>query len=364
MDKQIKTIIELFHKENPIKYTFKEICLKADDSRWIIFVDFPKDKFVIKIAANNFTSKERVTGWLKIIAAYKDLGYYSPAILKSINGNYSENIIFNSKSCIVWEEEYAKYHLYSALDKSVYTDKTGRYVYHNDVLAFIGKAAQKHYDFFPYKSGFVRFEPFGDNEVTDEVSECVKTLNILVKENAPQHIPRWEKIYDLFMENRQRLAGLYSALPTSVFQSDHFRDNLLLDETGHLMGVIDYNLAGCDTCINVFLYTVLFGYNYVKPQINEADMLPEYNPVRQDLMIQSILDSLDYIRQFYTFNEAEAYAILPLYKYISCIEYTQINAFKKYKNDDYKLNLLFDAIEHELIRSEDGFYRVMLHNSK
>ena len=77
-------------------------------------------------------------------------------------------------------------------------------------------------------------------------------------------------------------------------------------------------------------------------------------------MIQSILDSLKYLREFYKFNENEAYAILPLYKYISCIEYRQIEAFKKYQNDDQKLSLLFDAMENELLRKDDRFQRIML----
>lgn len=77
--------------------------------------------------------------------------------MKSRNGNYAEEIFFHEKPCVVWEEEFAKYHLFGSLDKSVYTGRDGRYVFHNDVLAFIGRVAEKHYDFFPYKSGWVRF---------------------------------------------------------------------------------------------------------------------------------------------------------------------------------------------------------------
>lgn len=359
MDKQINDIIKLFHNEE-VKYTIKKIRIEDNDNRWIIFVDSPKGKYVIKIAANDFTSKERINGWVKIIDAYRDLGYYSPAMMKSLNNNYAENVLLHSKKCIAWEEEYAKYHLRNTIDKSVYIDTDGSYVYHDDILAFLGKIAQKHYDFFPYKSGWVRFEPFGANEETDEVTQCIKTFDTLVREKTPQHIPRWEKIYSLFEENKKQLVKIYKDLPTSVFQSDHFGDNLLLDEKGHFKGVIDYNLAGTDTVINVFLYTVLFGYHYNNPQIADSNLLPEYNSISQDYIIQSILDSLKYLREFYTFNENEAYAILPLYKYISCIEYRQIEAFKKYQNDDQKLSLLFDAMENELLRKDDRFQRIML----
>ena len=360
MEQQISDMIGLFHKEKAISYEVKEIRNEEDDSRWVVFVDFPNERFVIKIAANDFTSIERVNGWVKIIDAYRDLGYYSPAIRKSVNGAYAENAVFHSKWCVIWEEEYAKYYFRSSLNKSVYTDKDGGYVYYNDVLAFLGKIAWKHYDFFPYKSGWVRFEPFGSNEATDEITQCVETFDSLVKEKASNYILRWEKIHSMFEENKKQLMEIYYKLPSSVFQSDHFADNLLLDENGHFKGVIDYNLAGTDTAINVFLYTVLFGCHYDTPQTDCSDMLPEYNRVVQDLVIQNILNSLKYLRKFYTFNEDEVRAVLPLYKYISCIEYKQIKVFKKYQNDNRKLNLLFDAMEYELMREENRFYDVMM----
>lgn len=370
MENEIRKVIRLFHKEENILHEEKEIRLEEEDSRWIVYVELPAreisaeqvpaEKFVIKIAANDFTSKERINGWVRIIAAYRDLGYYSPAIRESVHGNYAETVLLGGKECVAWEEEYAKYHLRGTLEKSVYTDRDGRYVYHDEVLAFLGKVAQMHYDFFPCKSGWVRLEPFGAHEETDEVTECVGTFDGLVREHVPGFLPRWEKVLALFEENKRRLARVYGKLPTSVFQSDHFGDNLVLDENGHFKGVIDYNLAGTDTAINVFLYTVLFGYHRDEPQPEDSETLPEYNPAAQDSMIRSIVDTLRYLRNFYTFTEAEAWAILPLYKYISCIEYRQIEAFRKYQGDEKKLCLLFDGMERELAREENPFYEAMM----
>lgn len=360
MDTQVKGIIRLFHKEEPVCWEIREIRLEDEDSRWVVFVDFSEDRFVIKIASNDFTWPERIEGWEDIVEAYRDLGYYSPAILKGLNGCYAQKAVFCGKECIVWEEEYAKYPHRDSLDKCLYMDESGNYAYYEEVLAFLGKVARKHYDFFPYASGWARFEPFGLNEETDEVMECVRTFDALVREKAPRYLSRWERIYDLFQENARQLQEIYHELPTSVFQSDHFGDNLLLDKEGHFKGVIDYNLAGRDTFINVVLYTVLFGYHGTGPVVEAPDILPEYNPAAQDRVIQDILDAFRRLRRYYAFNEAEAKAALPLYKYISCIEYRQIEAFKKYAEDDGKLNLLFDAMEYELMREEDGFFEAMV----
>lgn len=360
MDSQVKDIIRLFHREEPLHWEIKEIRLEEKDSRWVIFTEFPEGRFVIKIAANGFTWRERVEGWADIIEAYRDLGYYSPAMLQSVNGRFAEQALFHGKECVIWEEEHAKYHLRDSLDRNAYTDDSGKYTYYEDVLAFLGKVAQKHYDFFPYSSGWARFVPFGLDEETDEVTDCVSTFDALVRENAQGHLPRWERIRSLFEANARQLREMYDELPTSVFQSDHFGGNLLLDGDGHFRGVIDYNLAGRDTAINVFLYTVLFGYHSAGPAAEGPDMLPEYNPAAQDVMIQDILDALRRLRRYYTFCEVEARAALPLYKYLSCIEYRQIEAFKKYQGDDGRLDLLFDAMEHELMRQEDGFHEAML----
>lgn len=45
---------------------------------------------------------------------------------------------------------------------------------------------------------------------------------------------------------------------------------------------------------------------------------------------------------------------------VSCIEYRQIEALKKYQNDNKRLSLLFDTMESELLREENGFYDMML----
>ena len=91
-------------------------------------------------------------------------------------------------------------------------------------------------------------------------------------------------------------------------------DNLLLDEDGHFKGVIDYNLAGYDTNINMFISTVFYGYCYSKTD-NEA--LPH------------------------------------LYKYIFTIEYRRINALKKAIGDTNKVKEILDSIERTLTNNID-----------
>lgn len=360
MDKQIDDIIGLFHENSPIEYTLKEIWHEDSDSRWILLAVYPEKKYVIKIARNGFTTTERVNGWNDIIAEYRKLGCYSPQLLKSRSGNYAEQAVFRDKQCIVWEEEFAEYYFRENLDESVYVGDDGKYVYHDEVFEFLGRAAEKHYSNFPYKSGFVRFEPFSSDDSTDEIEECVETFDRLVKERAPGFLARWENIRNLFLENKNKLAEIYDELPTSVFQADLNENNLLLDENGHFKGMIDYNLAGEDKVLNIFLATILYGYSYQRKIPDSSEALPELNRVTQESIIHIMLDTLRYLRQFYTFSEIEVKAAPLLFKYISCIFYEQILTLKECADDEKKLGLLFDFMEQELRREHIDFGSAML----
>lgn len=354
----IGDIIALFHSNKPISHELKEIRMQEDDSRWIIYVNFADEKYVIKIAANNFTTPERINAWVGLIAEYGEMGYYSPAMMLSRNGNYAERVTFMGKQCVIWEEEFAKYNFQDDLDKSVYMGADNRPVYFNEVIEFIGRIAQKHFSGFPGKSGYARLEPWVQEDITDEVTECVRELDKLVKSKAAHFTERWQELLKLWEKNRDELQKIYGSLPTSVFQADWNDSNLLLDGGGHFKGFIDYNLAGEDTCLNMMLSMIIFGYTYGHFELN--DMNEHTRCLVKDWFIDVMLENLREFRKYYDFNETEAVAAPMLYKYIITIYYMEIDAFNKNVGDDGKLNVLFDLIERELTREDIDFRGAML----
>lgn len=356
--RDIGDIIALFHENKPTSYELKEIRAQKDDGRWIIYVNFADEKYVIKIAANNFTTPERVSAWVGLIAEYGKMGYYSPAMMLSRNGNYAERVTFMGKRCVVWEEEFAKCIFQDALDKSVYMGADNRPVYFNEVIEFIGRTAQKHLGGFPGKSGYARLEPWVREDTVDEVTECVRELDRLVKSKAPHFTERWREVLKLWEKNRDELKKIYGSLPTSVFQADWSESNLLLDGGGHFKGVIDYNLAGEDTCLNIMLSMIIFGYTY--GHFDLGDINENTRRIVKDRFIGIMLENLREFGKYYDFNETEAAAAPMLYKYIISIYYMEIDAFNKNVGDDGKLNLLFDLIERELTREDIDFRGAML----
>ena len=356
----IQEIIALFHQNEVFSYSLHSIRCSKEDNRWIVLIEDDESKFVIKIASNNLTAVERVIGWPDIISEYKKLGCYSPKMYKSIYGNYAETVLFQERFCVVWEEEYSQFRICTSFDKAAYVGEDGKYTYHDEVLAFIAKVGEKHFNHFQYPSGYVRLAPFGEGETEDEVIECVETFEKLVAKKAPAFFAKWKQIRALFEINMRKLSEIYDKLPTSVFQADASQNNLLLDEDGHFVGLIDYNLAGKDVVLNQFLSVILFGYSYHSKRLKKLHPLAELNRYTQDSLIQILLHTLKQLRRYYTFNELEAKAAPFLFKYIFCVGYKQIQALQKCSDDPEKLTQLFDFMENELLREDIDFHSVML----
>ena len=246
---EINKMIAFFHTEEPISCQWEDTWTEEDDFRTLINVEYPEGKFVIK-AAWNFTTPERVTGWVEMINNFREMGYYCPMLRKSRGGNYAEVLEVQGKPFVVWEEVFAKYSLPKNVENKPRTPEGKRFVFEEELWEFVAKVGQKHFTNTWGNSLYVRLVPVAGAK-TDEITECVEKIESLIKEKAPKFTGRLERVLTLFRENKEKLEQVYFTLPTSVFQADTWDDNLLLDEEGHFRGVLDYNLSGKDTVLNM-----------------------------------------------------------------------------------------------------------------
>ena len=230
-------------------------------------------------------------------------------------------------------------------------------MYEEELWEFVAKVGQKHFTNTWGDSMYVRLIPV-PGEKTDEITECVETFIYLIKEKAPRFIPRMERVLELFQENKEKLEQVYFALPTSVFQADTWDDNLLLDEEGHFRGVLDYNLSGKDTVLNL-LFEAYGGRGRQKPKEGE-DILPGYSKAARDADYAGLMEALRVYRKYYDFTEAEAEAAILLKRYTETLDYGAIHAIEKYAENEDMMNQLFDAIEDELTKDVIDFRSAML----
>lgn len=288
------------------------------------------------------------------------MGYYSPKLQLSRKNKYVETVMYEGIQCLVWEEEFAKYYFLEDLDEKVYKRSDGTTVFYEEVIRYIGKIGDKHIKGFPGKSGWVRFETFGADETEDEIMECVHTFDKIVKNKIPQYLERWQNILQLFEENSMQLRQIYNQLSTSTFQGDFWEQNLLIDENGHFKGNIDYNLAGEDVVINIFLTLRVMGIAYPsKEKRKDPDQFYEWIQA----VILHMLDTLQKLREQYHFSELEIQAMPLLYKYVSSIEYGQIELLEANINNETNITKIFDYIERELRREDIDFRSSMVESN-
>lgn len=353
---EINKMIAFFHTGEPVSCKWEDTWTEEDDFRTLINVEYPEGKFVIK-AAWNFTTPECVTGWVEMINNFREMGYYCPMLRKSRNGNYAEMLEVQGKNFVVWEEEFAKYSLPRDVKDKPKTADGKRFVFEEELWEFVAKVGQKHFTNTWGNSLYVRLVPVAGAK-TDEITECVEKIESLIKEKAPKFTGRLERVLTLFRENKEKLEQVYFTLPTSVFQADTWDDNLLLDEEGHFRGVLDYNLSGKDTVLNM-LFEAYGGRGQQKPKEGE-DILPGYSKAARDADYAGLMEALRVYRKYYDFAEAEAEAAILLKRYTETLDYGAIHAIEKYAENDDMMNQLFDAIEDELTREDIDFRSVML----
>ena len=353
---EINKMIAFFHTEEPISCQWEDTWTEEDDFRTLINVEYPEGKFVIK-AAWNFTIPERVTGWVEMINNFREMGYYCPMLRKSRNGNYAEMLEVQGKNFVVWEEEFAKYSLPKNVENKPRTPEGKRFVFEEELWEFVAKVGQKHFTNTWGDSLYVRLVPVALAK-TDEITECVDKIESLIKEKPPKFTGRLERVLTLFRENKEKLEQVYFSLPTSVFQADTWDDNLLLDEEGHFRGVLDYNLSGKDTVLNM-LFEAYSGRGRQKPKEGE-DILPGYSKAARAADYAALMEAFRVFRKYYDFTEAEAEAAILLKRYTETLDYGAIHAIEKYAENEDMMNQLFDAIEDEFTRDDIDFRSAML----
>ena len=303
---------------------------RENDSRAAVFMRAGGERSVLKLASNAFTSHRRIAGWTELIRETRALGYWSPALLASVNGRLSEELEAGGKRFVVWREEFAPYppaqtdeecgkDEYKGKDSARPRSSDGKFpAWQEELVLFYASLGAKRLTGIPGPSGYVRLIPF-DGEKTDEVEECVLAVEQNIRGKHPALLSRWEGIRSRWDENRAALARIYPRLPTSVFQADWNDTNVLLTKDGHFAGLIDYNLAGEDTVLNMALSVGSVGFN-ASPGGKEEDK------ARTE-------EVLALFSEKYRWNEDEIEAAPLLWRYIQALYWGEVHDMRKAEND-------------------------------
>lgn len=305
------------------------------------------ERYVLKLASNAFTHAARIEGWKTLVRETRSLGAYMPDLIPSASGHLSEQIESDGRIFTVWAEEFAPFEL-AQTEKDfdapkAYADKNAARprnpegnapAWEEELILLYAKLGAKRIPCGWGVSGYARLTPF-DGEETDEVEECVRLFGGDLRDRFPALRSRWEDLLCRWRENRDALAALYSRLPTSVFQADWNDTNVLLTGDGHFAGLIDCNIAGEDTVLNMALSIGRVGFN--------EDDRESSDRARAVLRLFS---------RAYRWNGDEIDAAPLLWKYISALFWGEVNDLKKAEKEEEAAAIL-DRIEKQLSAEVD-----------
>ena len=283
-------------------------------------------RYVLKLADNDFTFPDRIRMWQRTAEEYVRLGYYCPRIYSDKSGDFP-TVTYRGRPCVAYGEEFARYRSLEDRTAEGQEDVPNDRAYFEDLWRMTARVAAKKLDHTRYPSAYCLFETFCPSDPMDEVLE-----NALEWKRCAEALPETfsaqvRRIWTRWTENRAALQPLYAALPTSVFQADLNPTNLLVNEDGRFVGVCDFNLSGRD----VFL-------NYLMREVRDE----------REAEIEAIRRALTIAARYYDFSDGEKAAALPLYRCLKPLWYTRVEALKDAGTDEAR-------IQQELTQTERYF---------
>ncbi len=332
-DSEILNVFSKFFDEKPAAVKITDTGRGDEDFRNTAIVDTEAgNRYVLKIAANDFTFPEKIRMWARTVEEYRALGYYCPKILSDKNGEFPV-IRYHDRQCVAYAEEFAKYRSFEERlsgDGDLKNADTG--MYSDDIWSMTAKIAALHLDYTEAPSAWCLFTTFCPSDKTDEVLENALEWKKLGEALPAEFTEQVERIWKLWCVNREALEKIYHGLPTSVFQADLNSTNLLIDEEGRFRGVLDFNLCGREVFLN---YLMRENYDSFEKEI--------------DLIKEALMIS----KRYYTFSEEEKQAALPLYRCLKPLWWTSIQDLKDAGDDREAVKKCLDRSEYYLTTDID-----------
>lgn len=293
---EIRDILRHFGLSAQGVSAFLDTSHEAEDTRLHYILD---DRYVLKLASPGVIWEARLQELRRLIGRYRAIGVYCPDLLTAPDGTLSYRWARDGREFVCFVEEYARF---PALGEDAPYSRR-EVVEHLGLLA----AAYTGVDLSATWSMWSLFalSPLDAAAGVDEKQQNADALTAALRRNGLSALAERVEAQDRLL--RAPLAAVFETLPRCVYQGDLNRSNLLYRD-GHFAGLIDFNMAGTDVNINVFLNETSW-----VPEAAELDTLsvPELRArqtAEQDALLAVIF-------RHYALNEAERRA-LPLYRRI------------------------------------------------
>ncbi len=273
---------------------FSDTSHNDDDKRLNYILD---DKYVLKINSLITMRETRLQEIHRLITRYRSIGVYCPDFIPTLNGSLSYAWQKDGKEYTCFVEEYA---IYPVLGWHTEHDR-------KEIVEHLGILATKYtgMDLSETKSmwSIIDLAPFDVN--IDEKQENANALINVLRNNGYDKLANRVDAFNAML--REQIMVVFDKLPRCVYQGDLNSTNVL-HKDGHFVGLIDFNMAGTDVNINVFLNeTNWFPEEVEFDRLSISEIIAKQNSEQHNM--------LSVILKHYTLNDDEQYA-MPYYRRI------------------------------------------------
>lgn len=303
---------------------FHDTSHSEEDKRLNYILD---DKYVLKVNSTAAMWEERLQEIRRLIVRYRSIGVYCPDLIPALNGRLSCILQKEGREYTCFVEEYA---VYPVLAWGEEHDR-------KEVIEHLGVLAANYtdVDLSETKSMWSIIDLAPLDVDIDEKQENTNALVEVLQKGGYAALAK--QVDDLNIFLREKIKAVFAELPRCVYQGDLNTTNELHKE-GHFAGLIDFNMAGTDVNINVFL--------------NETNWFPEEAEFDK-LSVQELLEKQDVkqeellsvILRHYRLNDIEK-QVCPYYKRIvDLFQYPNVCSLVEWLQSDLRKDKCAELIK-------------------
>ena len=265
-----------------------------DDKRLNYVLD---NKYVLKVNSICAMWETKLQEIHRLIERYHSIGVYCPDLIPTLDCTLSYAWHKDGKEYTCFVEEYA---IYPVIGWGTEHER-------KEVIEHLGILASKYtgVDLSEIKSMWSIIDLAPLDVDIDEKQENTNALTDALRKNGYSDLALEVEAFNAML--RDKIMFVFDKLPRCVYQGDLNSTNEL-HKDGHFIGLIDFNMAGTDVNINVFLNET----NWFPEEVEFDSMTVAEIMEKQDA---EQVENLAVILRNYTLNDDEKYAF-PYYKRI------------------------------------------------